>query len=196
MSTKILKGQGRDIDGCFTMECGRDTNRWLAERGVESYGNAYHIPAQFKSVINGYDHVELPSGKMEGFSPADSTKTIMQAHRAASDYIKDNFSTDQLDKNQNYVVNMYYNTSSHMNDFYKNAEEDKTDNYGTHVGRLYHDPEQGWLVEHNVNGNVHINPFNEVVGGFSNSNKYGVTSISTTKPTIRTWARNLLNKFR
>ena len=110
---------------------------------MESYGNAYNIPAQFKSEINGYDHVDLPSGKMEGFSPADSTKAIMTAHRAASDYIKENFDVSSLDPNENYVVNMYYNTSPHMNDFYKAAEEGNTNNYGTHVGRLYHDPKDG-----------------------------------------------------
>lgn len=52
------------------------------------------------------------------------------------------------------------------------------------------------MVEHNIHGDIHIDPYNEVVGGYSNKNKYGITSISTTKPTLRTWARNLLNKFR
>lgn len=110
---------------------------------MESYGNAYHIPAQFRSVVNGYNHVDLPSGKMEGYSPADSTKAIMAAHRAASDYIKDSFDVSQLDPKENYVVNMYYNTSPHMNDFYKSAEKDGTENYGTHVGRMYYDQKDG-----------------------------------------------------
>ena len=144
MSKKIiLKGQAKDHNGNFTTECAAYVNGQLSKDGIESYGNAYHIPAQFKSVMNGYDHVELPSGKMTGYSSADSTSTIMNAHRAASDYLKQNFDESQLDPEQNYVVNMYYNSSPHMNEFYQNAEKDKTNNYGTHVGKLYHDPQRG-----------------------------------------------------
>lgn len=193
---KILKNKGRNRNGQFSTECAEDTNRWLLEKGVESYGNAYQIPSQFKSVINGYDHVDLPTGKMKGFSSADSTKVIMNAHRAASDYIKDNFDINTLDKDQNYVVNMYYNNSPHMNTFYKNAEKGNTDHYGTHVGRLYNDENGEWVVEHNIHGDIHIDPLIEVLGGLRNKHRYGVTSISTTNPTWKTALRNFINKFR
>ena len=193
MSTKILWKKGCDRNGNYTEDCAADTNRWLQERGVESYGNAYEVPSQFKSVVNGYKTVDLPD--MTGYSPSDSTKTIMNVHRQASDYIKDNFDVSQLNPKENYVVNMYYNTSPHMNDFYQKAQEGDTGNYGTHVGRLYNDAEKGWVVEHNIHGNIHIDPYEEVVGGKSNANKYGITSISTTKPTLWTHLRNIKNKF-
>lgn len=192
MAKKILYKKGKDRQGNYTEECAADTNRWLHEQGVESFGNSYEIPAQFKPVINGYSTLDLPD--MTGYSPSDSTKTIMNVHRQASDYIKDNFDVSTLDPKQNYVVNMYYNTSPHMNDFYQKAKEGKTDNYATHVGRMYHDGNT-WQVEHNIHGNIHVDPYETVIGGTSNKNKYGITSISTTKPTLWTYLRNIKNKF-
>lgn len=37
---------------------------------------------------------------------------------------------------------MYYNTSPHILDFYKDAVDDKTGTYGTHVDHLYFDKDQ------------------------------------------------------
>ena len=66
----------------------------------------------------------------------------MDYHRQASDNVKNNFDKSKLDPNQNYTVNMYYNTSPYMRKFYNEAVKQDTDNYATHVGRLYYDKNQ------------------------------------------------------
>lgn len=66
----------------------------------------------------------------------------MNFHRIAADKIKENIDKSQLDITQNYVINMYYNTSPHMVDFYNDAIKNDTKNYGTHVGRLFYDKDQ------------------------------------------------------
>lgn len=118
----------------------------------------------------------------------DSSRVIMDYHRKASDNVKNNFDIDDLDKDDVYVVNMYYNSSPHMVPFYNDAVENDTRNYGTHVGRAYWDEDKkDWFVEHNIHGDIYIDRMRDIMGGLSNPNPYGITAIyNATKPTVKT----------
>lgn len=153
MPISIKKHTAKDKNGKYTEECAAYTNAELAEQGIESYGNAYHILSQFKPTYNGYPKT-LPDFEGDK-TAADSTRTILNYHRDASDNIKANFDKSELDPDQTYVVNMYYNISPHILDFYKDAINDKTGTYGTHVGHLYYDKNlNDWIVEHNIHGHI------------------------------------------
>lgn len=52
------------------------------------------------------------------------------------------------------------------------------------------------MVEHNIHGNIYKDTYDSVLGGRSNPNKYGITAISTTKPTLRTMFRNMSNAIK
>ena len=195
MPISIKRGAAKDKAGNPTKECATYTNTELSKQGVESYGNAYHILNQFRSTYNGYPK-DLPDFEGDK-TAADSTQTILNYHRQAADNVRDNFDKSKLDPSQTYVVNMYYNTSPHILDFYKDAVDDKTGTYGTHVDHLYFDKDQNdWVVEHNIHGNVYKDTYDSVLGGRSNPNKYGITAISTTKPTLRTMMRNTSNAIK
>lgn len=140
MPISIQRNKAKDKAGNLTKECATYTNTELSKQGIESYGNAYHILKQFRPKHNGYSR-ELPDFS-DDKTASDSTATIINYHRAAADNIKENFDKSKLDPSQIYVVNMYYNTSPHILDFYKDAVKDKTGTYGTHVGHLYFDKDQ------------------------------------------------------
>lgn len=194
MPISIKWGCAKDQNNNYTEECATYTNAELNKRGIESYGNAYQILNQFRSKYNGYPR-ELPNFK-EDKTARDSIATIMNYHRAASDNIKENFDKSKLNPNQTYVVNLYYNKSPYILDFYKETVKDNTNTYGTHVGHLYFDKDQNdWVVEHNIHGNVYKDKFDNILGGYSNPNNYGITAISTTKPTFRTFLWNTKNKI-
>lgn len=194
MPISIKWGAAKDKAGNPTEECAKYTNAELLKQGIESYGNAYHILNQFRPTYNGYPKT-LPNFEGDK-TAADSTQTILNYHREASDNVKSNFDKSKLDPDQTYVVNMYYNASPHILDFYKDAVKDKTGTYGTHVGHLYYDKNlSDWVVEHNIHGNIYKDKFDSVLGGLSNPNKYGITAISTTKPKVKTLLRNLKNNI-
>lgn len=175
----VIRRGGRDRSGKFTEECAAHANALLWKRGIRASGHAYQMPSFFHPVMNGYFRLSLP--KMEGYTYAQKFNAIMNFHRRAADYIKKRLDISQLDPKYCYVVNMYYNTSKYMVDFYYAAKEQGTRNYGTHVGVVYYDAEsQDWVVEHNIHGNVHRDSLHAVLGGRSNPHKYGVTTIYRT----------------
>lgn len=179
-SVIIWKG-GRDRFGNFTEECAAHANGRLRKFGIYSYGHAYQIPSHFHPVVNGYLNVKIPN-----LSKLDSMRkfvAVLDTHRRASDYIRDNFDIATLNTKCYYVVNMYYCTSPHMLEFFVAARNQGTNNYGTHVGVLYFDKKsQDWVVEHNIHGNVYRNSLKTVIGGRSNPHKFGVTTIYRASP--------------
>lgn len=174
--SRIIWGGGRDRYGAFTEECAAYVNGRLSKIGVYSSGHAYQIPPRFKLVLNGYTGQTLPN--VQNLSFAEAFQKVLELHRKAADYIKENLDISQLDTTKCYVVNMYYNTSQYMVQFYKESRWCKTGNYATHVGFVYYDQkEQAWIVDHNIHGNVHRDALEMVLGGRSNPKKYGVTTI-------------------
>ena len=174
--SRIIWHGGRDRHGDFTEECAAYVNGRLRKVGIYSSGHAYQIPAQFKTVLNGYSILKIPNVLNLAFEQA--FRIVMDIHRKAADYIKANLDVNKLDPDKYYVVNMYYNTSKYMVEFYNNARWFGTRNYATHVGLVYYDrKEQAWVVDHNVHGNVHRDALVSVLGGRSNPFKYGVTTI-------------------
>lgn len=94
MAKKIQWGAAKDKWGKYTEDCAADTNRWLQEQGIESYGHAYQVPDQFRKVFNGYPS-QLPEFPKDA-TASDSTRIIMDYHRLASDNIKENFDKSKL----------------------------------------------------------------------------------------------------
>lgn len=174
---KIVKWAGRNRYGKYTSQCAAHANGCLGRAGYYSQGHAYQILSQFPSVINGYKHVKIPN--LSTVSADKRFATVLEMHREAADYVKENLDISKLVRGKYYVVNMYYRTSPYMLQFFYSARKQGTGNYGTHVGVLYYSTEyKTWVVEHNIHGNVYYDPLLSILGGLSNPHSYGVTSIS------------------
>ena len=175
--SKKVKWAGRDRYGRYTEQCAAHANGRLGRAGYFSHGHAYQIPSHFPSVINGYKYVTVPN--LSKLSWEKRVPAVVDMHRKAADYVKENLDISELDPKAYYVVNMYYTTSRYMLEFFYAARKQGTRNYGTHVGVLYYNTEaEAWIVEHNIHGHVHYDALVSILGGFSNPRKYGITSIS------------------
>ena len=173
----IVRGAGRNRYGKYTSQCAAHVNGRLSRAGYYSNGHAYQILAQFPSVVNGYKGVKIPD--LSKVSADKRYATVLHMHRQAADYVKAHLDISKLVPGKYYVVNMYYSTSPYMLQFFYSARKQGTGNYGTHVGVLYYDTKhQAWIVEHNIHGSVYYDALVSILGGSSNPNKYGITSIS------------------
>lgn len=154
--------------GNKTLECATFSNTWMRNNGIKAGGDAYQVGRHYSPVINGYDGINLQRGV--------SNKQIMDYHRQAADRVQQNLDTLSLQKGHMYPVNMYYNTSPHMQEFYNKSLDENTKTPGTHTGVLYNNGNQ-WMVGHNIHGIILNNPVSEVLGGKNNPNKYGITAV-------------------
>ena len=172
----VMRHAGRDRYGAYTEECAAYVNGCLKKIGIYSTGHSYQIPARFKVVLNGYASQKLPN--IQGLSYSEAFLKVIELHRKAADYIKANLDVNKLDPDKYYIVNMYYSTSQYMVQFYNESRWNKTNNHATHVGIVYYDRKaQAWVVDHNIHGHVHRDALVSVLGGRSNPQKYGVTTI-------------------
>lgn len=154
--------------GNKTEECATFSNTWMRNNGIDAGGDAYQVGRRYSPVINGYDGIDFQKGV--------SNKQIMDYHRQAADKVQQDLDTLSLQKGHMYPVNMYYNTSPHMQEFYNKSLDENTKTPGTHTGVLYYDGNQ-WMVGHNIHGTILNNPVAEVLGGKSNPHKYGITAV-------------------
>lgn len=154
--------------GNITPECASYSNTFMRSLGLKADGHSYQVGSNYTPVINGYDNLNLSRGLSEA--------QIMDLHRQAADYVQRNLDTMVLRKTHIYPVNMYYNDSHHMEDYYNKALDENTGTPGTHTGMLYNNGNQ-WMVGHNISTNVHDEPVLTVLGGRSNPHKYGITAV-------------------
>ena len=160
-----------------TNNCSQYANHALPE-GYRVRGDAWNRDG--KILFNGYDGLEL-----------DSTNA-MDHHLAAQQNLYKNFKSDSLDKNQTYLVNMYYKGSPYTDEAF--ADTDGNGIKGTHTGNLYYDEKSGrWKVEHNIHGKIFTDDF---IGLQKPGRKYGVTAIQTPRKNnlfyrIYDWAKSL-----
>jgi hypothetical protein len=175
--SKIEKWAGRNRYGKYTEQCAAHANGCLARAGYYAQGHAYQVVGYFPSVINGYTNVEIPN--LADMSYGERFAAVLNMHIEAADYVKAHLDISKLATEKYYLVNMYYNTSPYMLQFFYAAHKEGTRNYGTHVGVLYYSAEhETWIVEHNIHGDVYYDALETILGGASNPHKYGVTSIS------------------
>lgn len=155
-------------DYCEYPDCATFSNRTV--RGLKdpdtgknytSYGDAWALN-DVDVVYNGYDIQYRPSGK--------KLNEIKMYNFNTADNLKRNFNSSTLDKNQVYLVNMFYKPTPHWNDAFNNGTRGVA---GTHTGYLYYDGNE-WMVAHNIHHNIHVDPFLSVQGS---GGQYGVTSI-------------------
>lgn len=173
----IVKWAARNRYGKYTSQCAAHANGCLTRAGYYSQGHAYQILARFPSVINGYKSVKIPD--LSKISSDKRFSAVLNMHRQAADYVKENLDISKLVPGAYYVVNMYYATSPYMLQFFYSARSQGTGTYGTHVGVLYYKADaQAWVVEHNIHGSVYYDALVSILGGYSNPNKYGITAIS------------------
>jgi hypothetical protein len=173
----VVKWGGRNRYGKFTDQCAAHVNGCLSKVGYYTQGHAYQIPSYFPSIINGYMKIDVPS--LSELRTELRFSAVLNMHRQAADYVKEHLDISKLVPGKYYVVNMYYNSSPYMLQFFYAASKQGTVNYGTHVGVLYYNTEyEVWIVEHNIHGHVHYDALESILGGLSNPHKYVVTSIS------------------
>ena len=146
----------QDGDKCPTGECAFFSNSQLRDYfGIPAFGNAWEL--------NGEPLYTNPVSK-----PTSSSKNkyFKYLHDSADQFASD-FDFDQLDPNELYQVNMYYNGSPSW------QKAEPTGN-GTHAGYLQFKDGQ-WYVVHNIHGNVHVDALNDILGG--NQKSYGVLNV-------------------
>lgn len=146
----------KDGDSCPTDECAFFANSMSRDYfGVDTYGNAW--------TLNGEP---LYTNKVS--RPINSSKNsyFKYLHDSADKFASD-FDFSQLNPDEVYQVNMYYNGSP---SWYK---AEPTGN-GTHAGYLEFKNGQ-WNVVHNIHGKVHVDALNDILGG--NQKSYGVLNI-------------------
>ena len=146
----------KDGDKCPTGECAFFSNSQLRDYfGVPAYGNAWELngePLYTNSVPK----------------PMSSSKNnyFKYLHDSADQFASD-FDFNQLDPNELYQVNMYYNGSP-------NWQKAEPTGNGTHAGYLQFKDGQ-WQVVHNIHGTVHVDALNDVLGG--NQKSYGILNV-------------------
>ena len=155
---------------CDTDQCAQFSNGVLRdELGYGTYGNAWNL-GNVKLIFNGYNTSARPK-------KYNLNEVVAYNHDASNNVLKNFKSNEQLDPEQVYVVNMYYNGSPAQEEAYNNGR-DKT--AGTHTGYLYNN-NGVWKVAHNIHGKLHVDDFFNIQGGKQGKGQYGVTAIY--KPT-------------
>lgn len=146
----------QDGDKCPTGECAFFSNSQLRDYfGVPAFGNAWELNGE-------------PLYTNTVPKPINSSKnSYFKYLHDSADQFASGFDFNQLNPDELYQANMYYNNSP---SWYK---AEPTGN-GTHAGYLQFKDGQ-WQVVHNIHGNVHVDPLNEVLGG--NQKSYGVLNI-------------------
>lgn len=144
-----------------TNNCSQYANRALPN-GYRVYGDAWSRDG--KIVFNGYEDIDVDS------------QDPLAHHLAAQQNLWENFNTNTLDKNQTYMVNMYYRGSPYMKTAFEDA--DKNGIKGTHTGNLYWDSDtNSWRVEHNIHGTIHNDDWISLQR--PGTKQYGATAIQS-----------------
>ena len=148
---------------CGTSECAEFSNGYLRELGYGTWGNAWALN-EVEPVYSGYDVSKRPTQYNE--------KDVSQYNFDASDNVYKHFDSNTLDKNQVYVVNMFYRDSSNLPKAYYGGKDGVS---GTHTGYLKFNPDTNrWVVVHNIHDNIHVDDF---IGIQGRNNNWGVTAI-------------------
>lgn len=158
-----------------TNECAAWSNRFLRKNGYLISGNAWSL-----------NDVDLEYSGYKGLNKPESYKesAVRQYNSSASDNIYRNFDSNSLDKDDVYVVNMYYRGSPSQRKAYTQGRGVT----GSHTGILYFSPSNNkWVVKHNIHGTIYQEPFVQLQSG---SRKYGVTAIYSPRKN-NLWNRGL-----
>ena len=143
-----------------TPNCSQYANRALPDE-YRVYGDAWSRDGDV--VFNGYSGLELDS------------KNPMDHHLAAQQALLKNFDSSTLDKNQTYMVNMYYRGSPYMQEAFEDVDGNGIK--GTHTGNLYWDTDtNSWRVEHNIHGTIYNDDWMTLQRP---GNRFGVTAIQS-----------------
>ena len=148
-------------------ECAQFVNKYFGvERGGSAWNHNYVTP-----LINGYDGIKQKSRS------GNKYENHMSYNFDAADNFKNKFNEGKLNKNQVYVVNMYY-TGSPWD--YKSRNGNQF-SQGTHTGLVVFDRDKNkWIVRHNFHGDIMEDPLNDLIG-----TKYNVGITSLMVPTIK-----------
>lgn len=146
----------QDGDNCPTNECSLFSNSMSRDYfGTNTYGNAWDL--------NGEPLYTNPIPK-----PINSSKDAYFKYlHDSADQFASTFDFSQLNPDEVYQVNMYYNGSP---SWYK---AEPTGN-GTHAGYLEFKNGK-WNVVHNIHKKVHVDALKDILGG--NQKSYGVLNI-------------------
>lgn len=151
-----------------TKDCAKYQNDYLRSLGYLISGNAWNLKEP-SLLYSGYKGLKKPNKFDES--------EVIKYNNQASDNVKKNFDSDTLDKNEIYVVNMYFKGSPYQQIAYQEGTDNKA---GTHTGYLKYDPKKkGWYVTHNIHGHIHVDNFKAIQGG---NKQYGVTTIYKNRP--------------
>lgn len=143
-------------DKCPTDECAFFSNSQLRDYfGAPAFGNAWNLSGE-------------PLYTNTVPKPVNSSKNsyFKYLHNSA-DQFASSFDFNQLNPDELYLVNMYYNNSPSW------QKAEPTGN-GTHAGYLQFKDGQ-WHVIHNIHGTVHVDALNDILGG--NQKSYGVLNV-------------------
>ena len=153
----------KDGEHCDTKHCAEFSNGYLRDLGYGTWGNAWDLN-DVELLYSGYDISKRPKMYDENL--------VSQYNIDASNRFFKEFDSKSLDKNQVYVVNMFYKGSSKQKDAFRDGRDGIA---GTHTGYLQYDTAtNNWVVVHNIGSTVHVDNFIRLQSG---DGKYGITAI-------------------
>lgn len=167
VTTDMLQ-QGRDaskvVPGLGDEACAQFVNYAINSHGFNIFGNAWN-PSNMSLVYSGYNTDDRPESYNEALVDAYNAKATKNFY--------DNFkSTEQLDTNKMYRVNMFYKHSRRKKDAY---EEGRDGVAGTHTGLvMYNKDDKKWHVYHEINKKIYDDYFTKIQNP---NNDYGITAI-------------------
>lgn len=146
-------------------ECAQFVNKYFGidKGGGSAWSHNYIVP-----YINGYEGIEKIN------RPGNSYENHFSYNLDATDNLKKKFNKEMLDKNKQYVVNMYFSGSPWD---YKARSDGNSYSQGTHTGVLLFNGNK-WVVKHNFHGDIMEDPMEDLLG---TKNNIGITSISIPK---------------
>lgn len=150
----------------YTNDCAAFSNALLRDAGYGTWGDAWNLHNTTMK-YNGYKGVDKP-----GWFDRNK-QTILAYNRAAANNLANNFNPDELDKEQDYAVNMYNANSGNWKKAWQGSRWSGT--RGTHTGILRYNKKDGnWYVMHNIHGNLYTQKLQELMG---DKGTLGITAI-------------------
>ena len=153
----------KNLQKCNTKQCAKFSNGTLRDVGYLIRGDAWNLK-NVDVLYSGYKTDDYPT-------KWDLSAVEKYNADAADDFYK-NFDSKTLNKNDIYVVNMFYKGSHAQKEAYDENEDKVT---GTHTGYVAWNGDKNiWEIIHNIGGTIHIDPFTKTQGS---NRDYGVTTI-------------------
>lgn len=162
-------------------KCAKWRNESLASMGYEIYGDAWTTSNFADKVYSGFEGLERPQRV--------SKKNLEEFNAQAARNFANNFSLDNLDPNEVYVVGTTYKGSPNKKVAFQEGTGGEAN---THTGYAKFENGQ-WMFHSNVHGTEYISPMNQMLGDTATM---AITSIYRPRPRKNKFGGLVSRKFK